>query len=181
MNFKNKPNILHETIEGKKIWESRSVAVNAVILLMFNNELYVLASKRGPNAADSKGLMNLPSGYLDWDESGTEAMFREIWEECGLDINILLNNSFYTFTDYIEQPWHVNTIPSENRQNVSLRYGLYADVDNLFDLTTEHNEIVGEVEDSLWLNIKDINKYKWAFNHDKVIEDFTIKIDYILL
>jgi len=181
MKFNNRPNILHETIEGKKVWESRSVAVNGIILISINNDLYVLASKRGPNAADSQGLMNLPSGYLDWDETGTEAMFREVWEECGLNLNILIEKSFYSFMDYISQPWHVNTYITENRQNVSLRYGLYSEVDELFNLTTEHNEIVGEVENSLWLNVKDIDKHKWAFNHDKVIRDFMEKIDFILL
>ena len=94
MKFNNRPNICHnipaktETgLETTRIlWESRSVAVVCVVLLWkpFCKEPWVLVSQRGPNSADYQGLYNVVCGYLDWDETGFEAVLRETWEEVGL-------------------------------------------------------------------------------------------------
>jgi NADH pyrophosphatase NudC (nudix superfamily) len=179
MKFKNRANKCHEVIEGDKkrlVWESRSVAVNCVIILYnIKGEPFVLVSKRGPKAADYQGKLNIVAGYLDWDESGTEAVFRETWEECGLNLPALMNRIFSTvLNDHLSQPWHVKSEPDENRQNISLRYGIAIAYksNELPPLSLEHNEIVGEVEKAWWMRISDINNHSWAFNHGQVIKDY---------
>lgn len=184
MKFNNRENKSYK-INDKIVWESRSVAVNCVILAMIQSEnyeydTYVLVSKRGPNAADFQGKMNVIAGYLDWDETGTEACLREGWEECGINIKNILDSSHFPndndspiiISNDMEQPWHVNTDPNSNRQNVSLRYGMKVILNGLPKLTTDYNEVLGEVEDPLWLNINYIDNFDWAFNHDKLIKEY---------
>ena len=175
MKFKNRPNKLHKC-NDKQVWESRSVAVNGVILAInkHDEQIYVLCSKRGPNAADYNGLMNVIAGYLDWDETSTEALIRETWEETGINIPELLTN-YKVINNNLIQPWYVKTDPSSNRQNVSLRYGLVIEFDRkLPEPNTLHNEVEGEVEHPVWLPIEEIDNYEWAFDHDKVINDYMI-------
>jgi 8-oxo-dGTP pyrophosphatase MutT (NUDIX family) len=186
MEFKNRPNLAHKA-DGRIIWESRSVAVNGVVIIYLpdNPVPYVLASKRGPKSADYQGYMNLIAGYMDWDESGPEALYREAWEEVGIDLkslvypekdkdclwNEIINNN-------IEQPWHVKTEPDENRQNISLRYGAAFRMNEsvLPELSLENNEVEGEVEHAEWLPVNQIDQHQWAFDHDKVIKEYLLKI-----
>lgn len=183
MKFNNRPNTLHK-VGDKNIWESRSVAVNGVILLyffvpgsiVFNfSGIYVLVSKRGPNAADYQGKYNLVAGYLDWNEDGRQALVRETWEETGLDLESLLDNPSYNIIQSdLDNPWHVKTDPSANRQNISLRYGikLSSSDNSMPTLSVEHNEVDGEVEDPQWMPVKDIDEHEWAFGHDDVIKEY---------
>lgn len=186
MKFNNRSNTLHK-IGNKNIWESRSVAVNGVIVLYLflpasvssNFRTYVLTSKRGPNAADHQGKYNLVAGYLDWDEDGRQALVRETWEETGLDLEAILDDPSYTIMESnLDSPWHVKTDPSANRQNVSLRYGvkIFSRKQSLPALSVENNEVVGEVEEPKWMLIDDIDKYEWAFGHDKVIKEY-LRVD----
>lgn len=177
MKFKNRQNIAHDLPNGKVVWESRSVAVNGVILATIEDkvdDVYILCSKRGPSAADYVGYMNLVAGYLDWDETGPEAFIRECWEEVGLNVyDIIHNDKYRVLKANLIQPWDVRTDPDQNRQNVSLRYGLVFEaksVEDLPELTLENNEIVGEAEDPMWLPLSEFGSYsKWAFNHDQTI------------
>lgn len=180
MIFKNKPNTEHKLENGVSVWDSRSVAVAGVILAWKDSDIYphVLASKRGPKAADFRGKWNVVCGYLDKDESATEAIIREIWEEVGLNI-VKIMNSDAEQIEHMEQPWFVNHKPTENRQNVTLRFGLCFSVEdgkNLPKLTTKYNEVIGEVEEPLWIPFEDIDGYEWAFEHDQVIKDYFDKI-----
>jgi len=72
------------SIDGQTIWISRSVACVGVVMTKWNGEWYILFSKRGTGAADHQGYWNLPCGYLDYDETLTECVIREIYEESGL-------------------------------------------------------------------------------------------------
>lgn len=180
MKFKNKPNIEHK-IDGRTVWESRSVAVVGIILIYRNLNPYVLISKRGPNAADFQGKWNLIAGYLDWNETGYEALVRETWEEVGFDLDKHFkkckNDETKFLSSNLKQPWAVNTSPNINRENVSLRYGVSFQIGTNEDfpiLTTEHNEVDGECEEPMWLSLYDENlkNYEWAFDHDQVIEDY---------
>lgn len=182
MKFNNRQNIPHEVGSGKIVWESRSVAVNGVILATIKDkvdDVYILCSERGPASADFQGFMNLIAGYLDWDETATDAFIRETWEEVGLNIieDIYENPKCTVLRDDLSQPWHVASEPDQNRQNVSLRFGLIFEIENeqyLPTLSLEHNEIVGEVKNPMWLPLSEFGSYshKWAFNHDKVIVSY---------
>ena len=176
MKFNNRENSVHK-IGDKIFWESRSVAVNFVIIMMPINtmKLYVLVAKRGPNAADFQGSYNLIAGYLDWDESGKQAVARETWEEVGLNIkDFIFNKKYLILKNDLNQPWFVQTDPSSNRQNVSLRYGLkiISKEKKFPKLNIKNNEVKGEVEDPQWMPVEEITNYQWAFNHDQVIRDY---------
>jgi len=180
MEFKNRPNKSYN-VDGKLVWESRSVAVAGVVFAWKVNEdyPYVLISERGPKSADFQGKQNLVCGYLDWDETGTEAMIRETWEEVGLNLIDILDTK-EDMINNMEQPWYVHTNVNANRQNITLRYGLcYSlnDNENLPELTTIHNEVVGEVSNPQWISFNEIDKYEWAFGHDQVIKDY---LEYII-
>jgi len=184
MKFNNKPNILYsintEYDDNIQVWDSRSVAVNGVILIdVANNEdssLYVLVNKRGPYG-DFPDLWNLPAGYLDKNETGPEAFVRETWEECGLNLYKLQEDALMINERHLDQPWNVETDPSVNRQNISLRYGLYTTQYYFPSLSTDYNDIPGEVIDPRWIPVNIIDKYEWAFNHDRVIKNYLLKIN----
>jgi 8-oxo-dGTP pyrophosphatase MutT (NUDIX family) len=205
MEFKNRPNTAHIVFKSKfvnaiikffsklfkkstrLVWESRSVAVNGVVIIFLpdNPIPYVLVSKRGPAAADYRGLMNLIAGYMDWDESGPEALYREAWEEVGIDLKSMVypekdKDCLWNeiISNNIEQPWHVKTEPDENRQNISLRYGAAFRMKEsvLPELSLENNEVEGEVEHAEWLPANQIDQHQWAFDHDKVIKEYLVKI-----
>ena len=173
MNFKNRHNLSHN-VGGRIVWESRSVAVNCVVVAGSITKPFILLGQRGAGTPDSKGLWNVVSGYLDWDESGTEAVYREVWEETGLylpDQKIIINN--------LLNPWHVNTQPDENRQNVSLRYGCVISlVGNELPLLTAENSEKDEIADLKWVPVSELGQYKYAFKHNIVIRDYLNLIGY---
>ena len=167
-NTKNKSYLVNNELK----WDSRSVAVVGIIVANYNNENYVLVAKRGKHSADYQGLWNVPCGYLDWDENGYDAVCREVYEETGFYIPEYKNN--YVIS-YLDQPFYVNTNIKENKQNVSLSYGIYFNIDKLPELSNKNSEFE-EVEELLWLNLSDINKYKFAFDHDTRISMFKLII-----
>jgi len=176
--FNNRENPSY-IIAGKKVWISRSPALVGVIIAEIEGKRYVLVGKRGKGAADNKGLWNVPCGYLDWDENGYDGICREIYEETGLYLPDIINekvNGIYVNDSYMEQPFFVNTDPKENRQNVSLSYGLYFTCDKLPELTTEFSE-PDEVAEVKWLEIENIESYDFAFDHDKRIYYFIDKLN----
>jgi 8-oxo-dGTP pyrophosphatase MutT (NUDIX family) len=163
----------HE-INGRVVWESRSVAVVGVIMVYKGTIPYVLVSRRGPNSADFQGKMNLVAGYLDWDETGTQALIRECWEETGFDV-MKYTSKFIVSLNNLENPWSVNTLPTTNHQNVTLRYGILmkmSKTDEFPSLTTEYNEIEGEIENPQWLLLSEVQNHEWAFDHDIVIQSY---------
>ena len=176
--FKNKSNILHKLPDGKIVWESRSVAVVACIFAKIDDDLYVLSGKRGKGSADYQGLWNVPCGYLDYNECGSSATIREVYEETGLELFKYINTN-KIIVDDLYQPWFVNTDPNENRQNVSLRYGCVLELDQLPLLNSDHSE-PDEIEELKWINVNDIDDYDWAFNHNLLIDDYFDKIEFVL-
>jgi len=177
--FKNRPNQAFN-IGGNVVWNSRSAAVVAVVIAIMDcenvtmrGEKYVLINKRG-SGVDNSGKFCCVCGYLDFDETGPEAFEREIWEETGVDIEEIKRTK-EIIEDFTEQPFYVNTDPKENRQNVSLSYGLIFKT-NTFPKTTDENSEPNEVAEIKWINVKDVDKYDFAFNHDKRIKMFLNKI-----
>lgn len=144
---------------GKTLWYSRSVAVT---LLAFakdkEGKLYVLANKRGKGCPDYNGYWNLESGYLQYNCTGEDQAVRECKEETGIDVN----------PQDLEMIG-VSTSPTENKQNVSIRYRtmLPKTIDEYtFDLSNMEKD---EVEDVKFIPIDEVENYEWAFNHKNII------------
>ena len=146
--------------DGKMYWVHRAIAVTGVVFKAVEetHEVFVLANKRGNGAADFQGMWNLPCGYLDFDETLSEACAREIKEETGYNLD---PESLHMFG--------INDSIKENRQNVTARF-----VTVVIDEDMPAQEILAggeedEVEEIKWIPLEEINDYDWAFDHDKVI------------
>lgn len=166
--FNNIENKKYNTKDGI-VWDSRSCAVVAHIYTYYNEELYVLAIKRGEHG-DAKGLWCLPCGYLDWNENLKEARNREVFEETNLDLT-KYKNIDNIFSE--DQPFHVYTNPDENRQNIAMHVGFVHELAYLPDVSNV-NASYKEVDEVKWLSANDIIKLsdskQWAFNHDEKLK-----------
>lgn len=144
-------------------WFSRSIAVVGATFVKDNYKWYVLASQRGKGTPDKEyvGKWNLCCGYLDFDENGKKAIIRETKEETGVDIS----------KDDVGLV-SINTNPKKDkRQNVTLRYLTVLKKDKKFyeeQFSHKENEKdeVGEIK---FIDIEDLDKYEWAFNHKNLI------------
>lgn len=161
-------------IDGKEYWISRSVAVCCFIFKIKDDELYALIERRGKGAADEQGKLAAVSGYLSYNESLTQAVVRETFEETGFKAN-----------EERLQFMKINSDPSEVHQNVTVHYVYFAKKNEDFDLDRaeggEENEVsevkwfkVGDLEKknnvvTLYANVYDIMAEDWAFNHDKLL------------
>ena len=183
MNFENKENKCHTTLEGKQIWDSRSVALVGMILMRHEGEIYVILGKRGPASPNEVGKWCMPCGYLDKNETCEEGVVREIWEESGFNVYKAMEQ-YNVLHDQMHYPWKINSIPDNEVQNVSMHYALYVDsAPNMYrefsrlpELTFEHNAVVGEVDEIKWINIKDLHLYDIAFNHESTINVFVANL-----
>lgn len=146
--------------KGKTLWYSRSVAVTSFVYGKNNEGVWhVLANKRGNGTPDFQGYWNAPCGYLDFNETGEQAVIRETFEETGLDFK---NNVF--------RMCGVSTSPHNNRQNVSIRYCLFLDksIESLSKFSRKFME-EDEVDDIKWIPLEEIKNYEWAFGHNAYI------------
>ena len=154
--------VLSEAFIG---WFSRSVA-SALFVFCKNGDgkWCVLASERGEDAADYQGYWNCPCGYLDFGETTAECAKRECFEETGVDIDL---NDIY-FARYEDSP-------TANRQNVTFHfYSMIQDkTTDEFTFSKKNNE-GNEVGKISWIPLEDIDKYKWAFNHNERINKIFI-------
>lgn len=181
MEFKNKQNQVHTTIEGKKVWDSRSVATNTVILMKdkhFSEEFFVLAAKRGEGAPDFNGLWNLPAGYLDKNETTSEGAIREINEETYVNVLNLVNlkedlNNFVVKEDIMKE-WNTNSNPSNNNETVSFRFGICVVMEKFFNkiALSDMNSEPDEIGELAWIPLSELDNYEWAFGHDKQIREY---------
>ena len=157
---------------AKEYWISRSPALVAVVLGIYKDNIFVLGEQRSKNM-DQPGKWCVPCGYLDWNETGYDGVTRELYEEVGF---YLPDYIVSLITDNDQQPFFVQTHPSENRQNVALTYGLVFDFEKtgLPALKTDPKEVTK----AEWIPIERVlNKsiYDWAFKHDERIEMALIK------
>lgn len=151
--------------EGKKYWYSRSVAVLGMIVGYKDGVHYILANKRGENTPDYQGYWCMPCGYIDFDETTEQAIVREAFEETGVKLE---DADFYLHS--------IDSIP-EDRQNVTIRYKTKHPINiNKHELTSKNSEDK-EVDDIKWIDVADILNYKWAFNHDELIEKYILGIN----
>ena len=165
--FKSTPNrCIHHN--GEEIWISRSVTVLPVLFFEKGSDRYVPLGQRGEDLPDGVGLWGLPGGYLDYDETATEAVYREVWEELGLDIPQLLEQ--FPFNGNLQQPYEVYSTPLR-RQNVTLKYALMFHLGEA-DLPKLNPQVSkGEVVEAKWVCVKEALQTQLAFNHHEVIKD----------
>jgi len=153
---KHTPNTFVE-IDGDFHWISRSVAVVAVVV--WKN--MILITKRGPKVTATDKWC-VPCGYLDWDESATQCVLRELYEETGLNLND------YEYSG-LDSPYEIVTDPRVNsKQDVALHYLLIINspTEPQFDISKTDST---EVQDIKWIKRSEIDNHDFAFNHDKRI------------
>lgn len=160
-------NIPHTLPNGAIIWETRPVAVTGIVMKFtgVNKSPVVLVNKRGPECPDFIGCWNLPTGYLEWDESGEEAISREIKEETSISISTKFLRLYETVTD-----------PSINKQSVVLRYDIIPTMNSFLYPSEPHIEEVDkrEVSEIKWMPLEEVPKHTWAFDHDTLIFKYFI-------
>ncbi|MGB3767850.1 MAG: NUDIX domain-containing protein [Phormidesmis sp.] len=167
MTFKSTPNrcIQHD---GEEIWISRSVTVLPVLFCVSKGTQYVPIGLRGEDLPEAVGLWGLPGGYLDYDETTTQAVYREVWEELGLDIPKLRES--FRFEGNLDHPYEVYSQPLR-RQNVTLKYALMFHLEEA-DLPPLNPQVSkGEVVEAKWVEVKTALKMTLAFNHHEVIQE----------
>lgn len=142
-------------VKDQEYWISRSIAVAAFIFTKDENgNFYILANQRGKGTPDFQGYWNCPCGYLDYNETTVEAACREVQEETSV---ICPELEFFA----------INSDPNANKQNVTIQYWGFIEKPIYQNLAGgEENEVLNVK----WINVKDVNSYDWAFNHDKVIQ-----------
>lgn len=169
MQFNNKENWPVE-LEGKEYWISRSVAIS-VVLFFFNLEdqkWYLPLVKRWPAMPQEVGKYCLPCGYLDRNETAADAMRREVWEEIWLDLWDMMRK--YPWVGNMQQPFHVDSSPNANRQNVLLEYFLGFSVENLPKVTNEH-AMPEEIDEAIRLEVGKACKIDLAFSHELIVRE----------
>lgn len=189
--------------DGKEYWISRSLAVVGIIRAIKYPEphmstapkFYYLVSKRGKGCPDYVGKWNITCGYLDFDETRIEALYREIKEELGLDIAGGIKQQeidgaprvYGTFkVSEDDRPEH------DPRQNVVFRYIVEVDYDWIVEQinngTINTNTISrggegDEVDEIALISNSDLEKYEWAFNHYDILSnlkcDICGSVDYL--
>ena len=168
MKFNNRPNECITTTDGRIMWLSRSVAVAVSIIVVNKNTPYILVNQRGTGVPDFQGYWNLPCGYLDYDETTEEAAVREVWEECGVNAKRLIAQ---TQIEFFSKPWDISSTPDNNKQNVTIHYGLHAVVEQLPALSNANNE-PNETADIRWLPLTELDTLRFAFNHRTRIDKY---------
>lgn len=158
-------------------WFSRSAAACLFVYKLVDGNLFVLAEKRGIGAADFQHCWCCPCGYLEYGETLEECIASEAMEECGFKVE---QDKLCIIG--------INSSPNANKQNVSIRFGYLADVDDEFDLSRRSGGEKDEVEDVKWVQIghieakgnksshdmliltrEHISQIQWCFDHDKII------------
>ena len=160
----------------KKYWISRSVAVCPIVVVWkhFNNEwhYYVLINKRGQGTPDFQGCWNFPCGYLDWDETTSQACSREVLEEC----RVYIPEHLFKFDSIEDDPI------KSNRQNITIikianiSYDNYLDLLNAPRMNNDSLEALGEVNEVEMIELMEltpdnIEGREWAFNHQEICRD----------
>lgn len=149
--------------DGRRVAIDRSVGVVMLCYTIVDENIFILVNKRGTKTSEFKSKWNLPSGYLNWDESGEEAARRETLEETGI----------YIPTYLIQEVEH-STLPIENRQNVIFRYAAKVPNDYMEKKLKAHDS--EEVDNIKWINFNELNTVEWAFNQKETIERMLSKL-----
>ncbi len=175
--FNNRENERVDLADGREVWLSRACAVVAEVCMYVAQEQtwYVLIGKRGTATPDFQGYWCLPCGYLDWDESLTEGMLREVWEETGLYIPELKEQPGFIYSenpcilnkiDAHETPWSISDKPTSAKQNISFHYAiLFSWQSKPFPILSMNYCEPNEVADLKWVKLEEARNMELAFNH----------------
>ena len=148
---------------GETLWSGRYCAIAAFIFKTEGIEnTYVLANKRGKGTPDFQGLWNCPCGFLEANESAEEGCTRETKEETG----VIIPSKEFIF-------YEVETDPvTSNNGHVTLQYVASIDKTNsIYNIKDLQGGEPNEVDEIKWINIHDLDKYQWAFNHKEIIKN----------
>ena len=177
MKFNNKENEKIILPDKRIIWHSRASAVVITVWCFIENTPYLLLGKRGDGCPDEVGKWNLPCGYLDWNETLSEAAEREVFEETGLNIRSIQQDTKRVIRRHMSHPWKISSSinPQRNaKQNISHHFALLYKADKLAELSMDYCE-PNEVADLKWIRQDEIEKFDYAFNHLEVIREFLDK------
>lgn len=155
--------------DGKKYWISRSIATRSEVVVVDDDNVYLLINKRGKGTPDFQGCWNITCGYLEYDVTLEENATKELLEETGIYIP--------------SNEWQLVGIDScpktANRQNVTIAYRTIISMEFYDSCKRMGSKMAcnggeeNEVSD-VWLmpltpdNIESID---WAFNHKVVARE----------
>ncbi len=145
----------HDKDMEEKVYRNRGVGVVTLVMTFIGGKAHILANQRGDKTSEQGLLWNLPSGYLDWNETAEMAAVREIREECGVEIA----PSELTELEH-------STDPAENRQNIMFRYIAVVEAERLRNFKAMDAD---EVRDIRLIPLFDIEQYKWAWGQNRKI------------
>jgi 8-oxo-dGTP pyrophosphatase MutT (NUDIX family) len=167
-HFSSRPNLSYEVAPGKLVFDSRSIAVVALVIARHlpTGGFHALVGERGP-AVDQSDRWCLVCGYLDWDEDLRDAVRREVWEEAGLDLAHLEAAGAATLPS---QPVFLQSDPRTHRQNLTAHFPVELHVDEL-PAPSAANADPGEVRQLAWLELTEpaVREKAWAFQHGELL------------
>lgn len=158
--------------DGKTYWYSRSIAcIGFIFAYDKKEEKYILAIKRG-SAVTNTGKWSVPGGYLDHDETLKECLFREVYEETGVDLKDLIN---FKMPCYLIK---INDVPNTKKQNVVFDYScvLPQYIEN-YNITNKHAE-PNEIDEVRWIKLSEIDSFNWAFDVKNKINNAIMSLKY---
>ena len=114
--FTNRPNPKIYSQNGEVFYHSRADAVVAEICLydIQQKTWSILLMQRGLKDQEFAGYWALPSGYLDWNETLYQAMMREVCEETGVWLPMVIQQSTSVLAD--QQPWRIADAPTGQKK-----------------------------------------------------------------
>ena len=137
----------------------------------------LIFTKTGHGGTDKVWFYDMTADGFSLDDKRTEvkendipdiiARFRNLTGDEGRERT---EQSFFVPKDEIKF-WRVDTSPSQNRQNVSLKYtAILSGICEAYTFDTSNMEDK-EVEEVAWIPINEIRNFRWAFNHDTILND----------
>lgn len=125
-------------------YQNRPCVVDGIVV---NDKREILLIRRGREP--HKGTYAIPGGFIDWNETAKEAVVRELFEETGLDVDVV---SFVGYFDALKRDAERHTVTlvflCKDSGTSSLRAGDDADecrwfsLDSLPQLAFDHAEII---------------------------------------
>jgi bifunctional NMN adenylyltransferase/nudix hydrolase len=137
--------------------------VDAVVTYIDNIEnKYVLLVERGRRPG--KGLLALPGGFLDGEESFVDGAIREAWEETSISKELLSRcvQNTQTFGDAGRDP-RGRTITHATRFNI----------DGRSDFTLPPLKAADDAAKAMWVNVNDIDPKQMISDHFFIIRTLT--------